>query len=78
MNYSDDVTMHHPAGLFAAFFKEALARNGIKVTGQTRTINWLDRRGRPSIPASSSSWARWNPCRCESMRWCKTVAESLH
>lgn len=44
-NYSDDVTMHHPAGLFAAFFKEALARNGIKVTGQTRTINWLDRQG---------------------------------
>ena len=46
-NYTDDVTMHNPAGLFMAFFREALARNGVKVSGKTRTVNWLDRQVRP-------------------------------
>jgi len=46
-NYTDDVTMHNPAGLFVAFFREALSRNGIKVSGKTRTVNWLDRQVRP-------------------------------
>ncbi len=46
-NYTDDVTMHHPAGLFVAFFREALARNGVKVSGKSRTMNWLDRQARP-------------------------------
>jgi serine-type D-Ala-D-Ala carboxypeptidase/endopeptidase (penicillin-binding protein 4) len=46
-NYTDDVTMHNPAGLFVAFFREALARNGVKVSGKTRTVNWLDRQVRP-------------------------------
>ncbi len=46
-NYTDDVTMHNPPAMFVAFFKEALARNGIKVSGKTRTLNWLDRQVQP-------------------------------
>lgn len=46
-NYTGDVTMHNPAGLFVTFFREALARNGIQVSGKTRTVNWLDRQMRP-------------------------------
>lgn len=46
-NYSDDVTMSRPAGLFAELFREALLRNGIKITGKTRTVTWLDRQGVP-------------------------------
>ncbi len=46
-NYTDDVTMHNPAGLFVEFFREALQRNGVKVTGKTHTVNWLDRAGQP-------------------------------
>ena len=46
-NYTDDVTMHNPAGLFMIFFREALARNGVRVSGKTRTVNWLDRQVRP-------------------------------
>ena len=37
------VTVHNPAGLFVALFKEALARHGVKVGGRLRTLNWLDR-----------------------------------
>jgi serine-type D-Ala-D-Ala carboxypeptidase/endopeptidase (penicillin-binding protein 4) len=43
-NYMDQVTMHNPAGLFMLFFREALARNGVKVGGRTRTVNCLDRQ----------------------------------
>jgi len=46
-NYTDDVTMHNPAGLFVEFFREALLQNGVKVTGKTRTVNWLDRAVQP-------------------------------
>ena len=46
-NHTDDVTLSRPAGLFIELFKEALTRNGIKVTGKTRTITWLDRQGAP-------------------------------
>src|SRR6266516_4191884 len=46
-NFTDDVTVHNPAGLFVALFKEALARNGIKVSGKLRTMNWLDRQAKP-------------------------------
>jgi D-alanyl-D-alanine carboxypeptidase/D-alanyl-D-alanine-endopeptidase (penicillin-binding protein 4) len=45
--YNDDVTVHNPAGLFIAFFKEALARHGIKVDGKLRTVNWLERQADP-------------------------------
>jgi D-alanyl-D-alanine carboxypeptidase/D-alanyl-D-alanine-endopeptidase (penicillin-binding protein 4) len=42
--HTDDVTMHNPAGLFIEFFKAALARHGITVSGKVRTVNWLDRQ----------------------------------
>jgi D-alanyl-D-alanine carboxypeptidase/D-alanyl-D-alanine-endopeptidase (penicillin-binding protein 4) len=45
--YSDEVTFSEPAGLFISFFKEALARHGIKVDGKLRTMNWLDRQIKP-------------------------------
>ena len=46
-NYSDEVTVHDPARLFVAWFKEALTRNGVKVGGGVRTESWLDRQVRP-------------------------------
>lgn len=45
--YSDDITVHNPAGLFVSFFKEALERHGIKVAGKIRTVNFLDRQVDP-------------------------------
>ncbi|HWI59607.1 MAG TPA: D-alanyl-D-alanine carboxypeptidase/D-alanyl-D-alanine-endopeptidase, partial [Bacillota bacterium] len=44
---TEDVTLHNPAGLFIACFKEALARQGIKLDGKLRTLNWLDRQVAP-------------------------------
>jgi len=38
----EEVTVHNPASLFLTFFKQALARHGIKVSGKIRTVNWLD------------------------------------
>ena len=43
-NFSEPVTLHDPAKLFVTFFKEALQRNGIKVSGKIRTTNWLSPR----------------------------------
>jgi D-alanyl-D-alanine carboxypeptidase/D-alanyl-D-alanine-endopeptidase (penicillin-binding protein 4) len=48
--YTRDVTVHNPAGLFIALFREALARNGIGVGGRLRTMNWLDRQIAPFAP----------------------------
>jgi D-alanyl-D-alanine carboxypeptidase/D-alanyl-D-alanine-endopeptidase (penicillin-binding protein 4) len=45
--YNDDLTVHNPAGLFVSFFKEALARHGIKVDGKVRTAGWLERQIEP-------------------------------
>ena len=45
--YTNEVTVHNPAGLFVSFFKQALARQGIKVTGKLRSVNWLDRQAQP-------------------------------
>jgi D-alanyl-D-alanine carboxypeptidase/D-alanyl-D-alanine-endopeptidase (penicillin-binding protein 4) len=45
--YTNQVTVHNPAGLFVSFFKQALARQGIRVTGKLRTMNWLDREVQP-------------------------------
>lgn len=47
VSHNDYVTFHNPAALFAAFFKEALARHGIKVGGRLRTMSWLDRQAQP-------------------------------
>jgi len=44
---TNEVTVHNPAGLFASFFKEALARRGVKVSGKARSMSWLDRQVRP-------------------------------
>ena len=44
---AEEVTLHNPAGLFIAFFGEALARHGIAVSGRLRTLNWLDRQADP-------------------------------
>jgi D-alanyl-D-alanine carboxypeptidase/D-alanyl-D-alanine-endopeptidase (penicillin-binding protein 4) len=39
---TEEVTVHQPAGLFIQFFKEALARHGIKVRGKLRVRSWND------------------------------------
>ena len=44
---TSDVTVHHPAGLFAWFLKKALERQGIEVAGRARSVNWLDREAEP-------------------------------
>lgn len=46
--YNDDLTVHNPAGLFVWFFKEALARHGIKIAGKLRTMDWLARQANPT------------------------------
>ena len=51
--FTDDVAIHQPAGLFASWFKEALLRQGIEVTGRARSVNWLDREIQPV------DWTRW-------------------
>ena len=48
--YTNEVTLHNPAGLFVSVFKQALARHGIKVGGQVRSVNWRDRQARPLGP----------------------------
>jgi D-alanyl-D-alanine carboxypeptidase/D-alanyl-D-alanine-endopeptidase (penicillin-binding protein 4) len=45
--HTDDVTLHNPANLFVTLFKEALARHGVTLSGQVRTVNWLDRQVEP-------------------------------
>ena len=44
---TEDVTLHDPAGFFAMMFREALRRQGIKVTGKTRAIHWQEREKAP-------------------------------
>jgi D-alanyl-D-alanine carboxypeptidase/D-alanyl-D-alanine-endopeptidase (penicillin-binding protein 4) len=44
---TNEVPLHNPAGLFISCFKQALARQGIKVSGKLRTVNWLDRQANP-------------------------------
>ena len=39
---TEEVTVHEPAGLFIALFKEALIRHGIKAAAKLRTRNWLE------------------------------------
>lgn len=45
--YAEDVTVPNPAALFVTFFKEALAKHGVKVSGKLRSVNWLDREVSP-------------------------------
>ena len=43
----EEITSPNPAALFVSLFKEALACAGIKIEGQARTVNWLERQGSP-------------------------------
>jgi serine-type D-Ala-D-Ala carboxypeptidase/endopeptidase (penicillin-binding protein 4) len=45
--FSDEMTVHNPAGLFGLLFREMLGRHGIKASGHLRTRNWLDRQVDP-------------------------------
>ncbi|MCX6956288.1 MAG: D-alanyl-D-alanine carboxypeptidase/D-alanyl-D-alanine-endopeptidase [Verrucomicrobia bacterium] len=45
-----DLTVPRPAGWFAAAFKEALARKGIRVDGNARSLRWPDA---PAVTAAS-------------------------
>jgi D-alanyl-D-alanine carboxypeptidase/D-alanyl-D-alanine-endopeptidase (penicillin-binding protein 4) len=45
--YQGSVAVHNPAGLFAALFKDALARRGITVKGRARVIDWKYREVTP-------------------------------
>lgn len=38
--YTQDVTVHKPASLFATLFREALIRHGVRVKGKTRIRSW--------------------------------------
>ncbi|HXG91593.1 MAG TPA: D-alanyl-D-alanine carboxypeptidase/D-alanyl-D-alanine-endopeptidase [Blastocatellia bacterium] len=46
--YYTAVSVHNPAGLFAAMFKEMLAQRGIAVTGLVRVFDWKYREGVPA------------------------------
>lgn len=45
--YTETVTVHRPAGLFAALFREALQRRGVRVDGCARDVGWLERQTQP-------------------------------
>ncbi len=49
----EEVTVHQPAALFAALFREALARQGILVSGRVRAVDWL---GRIAEPIDFTQW----------------------
>jgi D-alanyl-D-alanine carboxypeptidase/D-alanyl-D-alanine-endopeptidase (penicillin-binding protein 4) len=63
--YTDDVTMHNPAGLFATFFKEALARHGITISGAVGAMNWKDRE---SAPLDLKQWTELGSMESPPMR----------
>ena len=46
-DHKDQITIHKPPALILVFFKQALARHGIKVNGKLRTMNWLQRQDKP-------------------------------
>jgi D-alanyl-D-alanine carboxypeptidase/D-alanyl-D-alanine-endopeptidase (penicillin-binding protein 4) len=50
-NRTDAVSVHDPARWFVTLFREALGGRGIAVSGQLRTLNWLDRQT-SSVPES--------------------------
>lgn len=45
--YAEGATIHNPALLFVSFLKDALARQGVAVSGKVRTFNWKDREVSP-------------------------------
>ncbi len=48
-NLVDAVSVHDPARWFVTLLKEALTRRGIRVNGEARTMNWLDRQVTPLV-----------------------------
>jgi D-alanyl-D-alanine carboxypeptidase/D-alanyl-D-alanine-endopeptidase (penicillin-binding protein 4) len=65
--YTEGIPVQNPARVFVSLLREAVARNGIQVTGTTRTMNWRDRETNPIAfdqmveLGSASSWtlAEW-------------------
>ena len=57
-----------PRRLFIALFKDALARHGIKVSGELRTMNWLDRQARPLNFEKLVELGSSNRSRCGTLR----------
>jgi D-alanyl-D-alanine carboxypeptidase/D-alanyl-D-alanine-endopeptidase (penicillin-binding protein 4) len=47
---NEEVTVHSPAGLFVWFFREALLKNGITVSGKLRTLSSLDHKPNATEP----------------------------
>lgn len=45
--YTETVTVHQPAGLFASLLREALRRRGVRVHGRVRAVGWLERQTEP-------------------------------
>ena len=48
-NLVDAVSVHRPAAWFVTLLKEALVRRGIRVTGEARSVDWLDRQVAPLV-----------------------------
>jgi D-alanyl-D-alanine carboxypeptidase/D-alanyl-D-alanine-endopeptidase (penicillin-binding protein 4) len=46
-NYTDAVSVHHPALWFVARLKGQMEKRGIVVTGKARSVNWLEREAQP-------------------------------
>lgn len=44
--YSEDITFKHPELFFADWFRQALARRGVRVDGAVRRLSWLEQQGR--------------------------------
>jgi serine-type D-Ala-D-Ala carboxypeptidase/endopeptidase (penicillin-binding protein 4) len=44
---SDSVSVHQPARWFLTLLREALNKRGVKVEGELRVVNWLDRQVTP-------------------------------
>lgn len=50
-NWTDAISVHHPALWFVTRLKETLERRGVGVSGRPRTVNWLDREADRPDPA---------------------------
>jgi len=47
-NYVDAVSVHRPALWFVTLLKDALAKRGIRVAGNLRAVDWLEREAKPN------------------------------
>lgn len=78
-NYTEDITMSRPATLFGELFREALARNGVKVSGRIRTVGWMDRAG---VPLDTTKLVELAAVKSEPMRqineWVQKPSQNLY